>query len=172
MEWLDLAQLNERAEGFDRRVLGTPNIDTFCSTSCWAIPAARAMLDEPVPFITESEDGFVAMMIISIANGLRAAVPLEIGWGLAAPFAGPEPSTLIHQVDQMWAAKQGGVDALLISGVPPKGQWAQEIVRQFIEANQTSCNFSNNTPTGLAPTTAMQCMHCKLVLTRRIGGFS
>ena len=136
MEWLNLAQLNDRAATFDRLVIDTPKVDTFCTTSCWALPAAQAMLDQPEPFITQSEDGFVAMMVISIAHGLRAAVPLEIGWGLAAPFAGPDPKALVQQTDRMWAAKQADVDALLISGVPPKGDWAQQIVRRFIDTRR------------------------------------
>ena len=98
MNWLTFAQLAERREQFDACVACTPAIDRFCSTLAWSIPAAHTMMTEPEPFITESSAGFVAMMVIPVANGLRLAAPLEIAWGLAAPFAGLN----LHRLSNRW----------------------------------------------------------------------
>ena len=136
MNWLTFAQLAERREQFDACVACTPAIDRFCSTLAWSIPAAHTMMTEPEPFITESSAGFVAMMVIPVANGLRLAAPLEIAWGLSAPFAGPKPAPLVKQVADMWAERADQVDGILVSGIPPTGVWIRPLMKRFVDTER------------------------------------
>jgi len=136
MDWLTLDELDRNAKEFDALVYQTPQIDTFCSASAWTIPAARTMLESADPFITRSEDGFVAMMLTPMSNGLQAAVPLEIGWGLAAPFAGPDQERLVAQLRRMWAEQSDRVNALIVSGIPASGPWSESIVKTFVSTHR------------------------------------
>ena len=136
MKWLTLSELSACADQYDAAIAKTPDIDRFCSSAPWIVSAAQALLGEPEPFITQSPDGFVAMMIIEIADGMRAAVPLEIGWGLAAPFAGANPQALVAQLDQMWATRHTEVDALIVSGIPNQSLWAQQLVSRYISTKR------------------------------------
>ena len=75
-------------------------------------------------------------MVISIADGVRAAVPLEIGWGLAAPFAGPKAKPLVNQLAQMWAENRHSVDALIVSGIPGDGVFARAVLRKHLDTEK------------------------------------
>ncbi len=136
MKWLSLEQLIERGEEFDHMVGLTPAIDRFCSTLAWTVPAARAMMVEPQPLITQSEHGFVSMMSLPVANGLRLAAPLEIGWGLAAPFAGSNPRALVRQLGRMWAERTREIDGLLVSGIPSTGAWIGPLMKRFVDTER------------------------------------
>jgi hypothetical protein len=136
MKWLTFPELSARADQYDARVAETPDIDRFCSTTPWIISAAEALIGDPEPFITETADGFVAMMLMDIADGMRAAVPLEIGWGLAAPFAGPNPEALTEQLARMWSERHEEVEAVIVSGVPANGAWAHQLVKRYISTQR------------------------------------
>ncbi|MEE2755661.1 MAG: GNAT family N-acetyltransferase [Myxococcota bacterium] len=136
MEWLSLAELSERSGEFDRMVGQTPAIDRFCSTLAWTIPASKAMMVKPQPLITQSEHGFVSMMRVPVANGIRLAAPLEIGWGLAAPFAGGNPNALVRQLGAMWAERTKEIDGLLVSGIPATGVWIRPLMKRFVDTER------------------------------------
>ena len=78
------------------------------------------------------------MMLGTVGGGYVAAMPLEFGWGLAAPFAGPDPDALVDQLNWMWSQRADEIDALLISGIPIDGLWMGALTRTFIENHRMS----------------------------------
>lgn len=101
IERLDFAGLSACSDAFDAQVARTPQIDHFCSTAPWVLPAQAAFSPEAEPFISRSPDGFVALMCLTLYDGRRVAVPLEAGWGLASPFAGANSRRLAAQLAEM-----------------------------------------------------------------------
>jgi hypothetical protein len=79
----------------------------------------------------------VALMTLPIGLGRRGALPLEAGWGLAAPFAGAEPAAVVELLGELWAAsrreapEEEQVHALFLSGLPAVGAWMRAIRRRF-----------------------------------------
>ncbi|MBV71734.1 MAG: hypothetical protein CMH52_10375 [Myxococcales bacterium] len=136
MDWLSLTELSDRSANFDQLIGQTPAIDRFCSTLAWTVPASKAMMVDPQPLITQSEHGFVSMMRVPVANGIRLATPLEIGWGLAAPFAGENPTALVRQLGVMWAERTQDIDGLLVSGIPATGVWIRPLMKRFVDTER------------------------------------
>ena len=132
MTWLTVDELDARSDEFDAQVAVTPEIDHFCSSSTWVIPAARAAAPDQPPFICQTEAGTIAMLILSVGDGHRAAVPLEFGWGLAAPFAGADPDRLVGLLARMWSDRRDEVDMLLVSGIPTRGVWMRALSQRFL----------------------------------------
>jgi hypothetical protein len=128
-------ELEARADELDRMVEVSPEIDAFCSSSAWILPAQAAFAPGAAPFVLASPEGFVALMRVDIVAGGRALVPLEAGWGLACPIIGPEPRPLVeHLVDEILADR--GWEALLLSGVPVQSRLLsllrQALHRRFV----------------------------------------
>ncbi len=127
---IDFEELAARADEFDRLVGASPEIDTFCSSSAWVLPAHAAFAPTADPFVLRAPEGYVALMSVDIVAGGRALVPLEAGWGLACPFVGPEPRPLLEHLatavllDRAW-------DAMLLSGVPVQSRLLT-LVRQVL----------------------------------------
>jgi hypothetical protein len=123
-------ELSARADEFDRLVGVSPEIDTFCSSTAWVLPARAAFAPTADPFLLRTPEGYVALMGVDIVAGGRALVPLEAGWGLACPFIGPEPRPLLEHLataallDRTW-------DAMLLSGVPVQSRLLT-LVRQVL----------------------------------------
>ena len=138
MTWLTFDELDAEADAFDAQIARTPEIDPFCSSSSWILPAARSVASEAQPFILKGDAGFIAMMLGTVGGGYVAAMPLEFGWGLAAPFAGPDPDALVDQLNWMWSQRADEIDALLISGIPIDGLWMGALTRTFIENHRMS----------------------------------
>lgn len=138
MTWLTFDGLDAVADAFDDQIASTPEIDHFCSSSTWVLPAARSVAADATPFIYRGDAGFVAMMLGAVGNGYEAAMPLEFGWGLAAPFAGPDPDALAEQLAWMWAERSDEIDALLVSGVPIDGVWMGALTRRFLANHRVS----------------------------------
>lgn len=136
MQRLQFADLAAWADGWDALVERTPEVDPFCTSSAWIVPAQAAFCPDALPLIARDERGAVALMSLPIGLGRRGALPLEAGWGLAAPFAGPEPAAVVELLGELWAAsrREAGeeqVHALFLSGLPAAGAWMRAIRRRF-----------------------------------------
>lgn len=131
LRWLDFAALAGAADQLDAQVAVTPGIDRFCSSSRWALPAQRAFMPAATPFITETEAGYVALMVLELADGRRVGVPLEASWGLASPFAGADPLPVVRQLKRMMRDPKAP-ESLYISGISRGGPWFEAVLRTFV----------------------------------------
>ena len=102
----------------------------------WAIPAQQAFMPWAKPLIIESDAGIVAMAVEEIWDGMKVATPLECGWGLAAPFAGPDPDRLISTLATAWKRLFPAIDAVLLSGLPAQGPWRDAVIGRFLRSHR------------------------------------
>src|SRR5436190_23101416 len=87
MRSLLLEELDARADELDRVALAAPDIDRFCSSSSWVLPAAEALTPGGTPWLYSGPDGFLAT-VVREREGVRAVEALEASWGLACPLVG------------------------------------------------------------------------------------
>ncbi|MDP6945735.1 MAG: hypothetical protein QF464_16410, partial [Myxococcota bacterium] len=85
MNRLTLEELEARAEHFDALALTSPDIDAFCSSAAWVIPAHKAFHPEQEPLIFEGEFGFLTLARGETLNLGTYLAPMEAMWGLASP---------------------------------------------------------------------------------------
>jgi hypothetical protein len=110
--------LEAHADTLDRAVLAAPDIDRFCSSSSWILPAAAA-LGPPgaAPFSFSGPDGFLAAALRR-HGAARTVEALEASWGLACPLIAPDPVRLVDAVADLLRAREAAWDFLLLSGLP------------------------------------------------------
>jgi hypothetical protein len=87
---LTLDELDAESTVFDARVLAAEQLDRFCSSTDWILPAARGLMPPRAPFLRRGEDGFVALMRTEHATSTWLE-PLEAMWGLGCPVIGDAP---------------------------------------------------------------------------------
>lgn len=114
---MDLAELEARAEELDRAALAAPEIDRFCSSSAWVLPAAQALMKPGEPWLVFEPDGFLAMALRRHEQ-MRAVEALEAAWGLASPLVGQEARRLAGLAGEVLRAREGAWDVVLLSGLP------------------------------------------------------
>lgn len=131
MATLDFDGLAAAADDWDALIARTPEIDRFCSSSAWIVPARAAFCPHAEPCIARDGRGAVALMTLPIGAGAWGGLPLEAGWGLAAPFAGPDPRAAVELLAELWDDPPHRMDALFLSGIPPRGAWMTALVGRF-----------------------------------------
>lgn len=124
---LTFAQLDLRTARFDALVSQTREIDLFCSSTDWVLPARAAFAPGARPFVIEAPEGFVALMAVPTVEGGRALLPLEASWGLASPFVGPDPEPLVALLFALLGDGEPPADALFLSGLAIDGRAFQAV---------------------------------------------
>ncbi len=124
--WWSFAELDAQRDAFDALVSATPDIDTFCSSSDWILPACVAFAPEATPLVRWSRAGVVALAARRVeGGGGRWACPLEAVWGLASPLIGPDPEPLVDAAMGMLAGSvpptTGRLVALALCGIADGG---------------------------------------------------
>jgi hypothetical protein len=118
---LTLEELESRAEHFDAMALASPDIDVFCSSAAWIIPAHKAFHPEQEPLIFEGEFGFLVLARGEAPNLGTYLAPLEAMWGLASPLVGEEAPRLAIDAWRTIRSHTGTWDALWLCGLDPHG---------------------------------------------------
>ncbi len=86
---------DEHVAAYDELVLATADIDHFCSSSDWILPAHLALVPGArEPWIYRGEAGFITMMRGTHSQGWRYLESFEPMWGLASPLIGEDGSSL------------------------------------------------------------------------------
>jgi len=112
-----LDELDARAAELDRQALHAPFIDRFCSSSCWILPAAEALMPPGQPLVAAGEAGFLAT-VVRRRGDVRTLEPCEASWGLASPLVGSSPELLADAAAQLLIAREADWDVLVLSGLP------------------------------------------------------
>ncbi len=98
MRWLSFEELEAASDEIDALAAATPEIDGFCSSTAWIVPARAAFTPQADPVILLGDHGVATLMAMSLAGGVRAAFPLEASWGLASPFLSRTPDALVDEL--------------------------------------------------------------------------
>ncbi|WP_428262216.1 GNAT family N-acetyltransferase [Haliangium sp.] len=128
---ITLDDLDRMSGHFDRTVAATADIDHFCSSSAWILPAQAYLMPPRAPWLFRSEAGYVTMMRGRHPEGWHYVEPLESMWGLACPVVGPDPESLAAAVAELWRAHAGDWEVALISGVVSESPLCAALVRHL-----------------------------------------
>ena len=128
---LSFRQLDQRSDAFDDAVMRSPNnVDYFCSSTDWVLPARTAFARGARPVVLECAAGFVALMSLPLAEGGFGLLPLEASWGLACPFAGADSDALVAALFDVVGQHDPVAHALFLSGLPIRGAVERAIHRE------------------------------------------
>lgn len=116
MEVVTLASLERQAEAYDADAYVTPEIDHFCSSTDWILPAKKAWAAGADTRILKGAHGWAALLRRVHANGVAVLAGFETMWGFACPFVGAHPDALVREVAD--ALEQHEWHILLASGLP------------------------------------------------------
>jgi hypothetical protein len=117
-------------DAFDASVQVTPEIDRFCSSSDWIVPAATTLMPEREPFLHRGGAGWISMMRGTHAQGWRYIEPLEASWGLACPLAGADVRAIAQAFIEAVRCAEAEWEVMLLSGMPLGSQLHQEVIRR------------------------------------------
>lgn len=127
MEPLEYEYLVERAAEYDAVVARSPDIDTFCCTSHWILPAHQAFGAGRTPWMFRCADGY-ALLMMRAHGRLRVAEPLEACWGLACPLVGSAPAPLCASFAALCEQRRCEWDLLCLAGIPSAAPLGQALV--------------------------------------------
>ncbi|HEU5055227.1 MAG TPA: GNAT family N-acetyltransferase [Kofleriaceae bacterium] len=130
MEAISLADLEAQAEEIERLALSAPDIDAFCSSPSWILPAAAALMPPGEPVLFRAEAGFLATCLRE-HELIRVLEPLEAMWGLASPLVGPDPEPLAAAAVEVFRDLESTWDALVLTGLMVDSALLQALVRQL-----------------------------------------
>ncbi len=126
---LTLSDLDLQAAEYNRLVAQSLEVDRFCSSTHWIIPAHQAFSGNRQPWILRLESGYVALAV-----GYRLPLgmvlePLEAIWGLACPFVSQAPEQLVAEFARHHLASRRTRIPLLLSGLRRDGVVFQHLWR-------------------------------------------
>lgn len=128
---LNSQDLERRAPQLDALVRQTPDIDHFCSSSFWILPAWRAFLPDHRLWAMETDSGVIALGIGTDRSLGTYVHPLEASWALACPFLGPDARALTRDFVQISRQDSVDWDILFLSGIGPDSPHFHELIRGF-----------------------------------------
>lgn len=129
MTELTLAELDRESPAFDRAVLASGDIDHFCSSTDWGVPAAEALLPGRPTLIARLEGGYLAMAQASHPGG-TVLQPLEAMWGLGCPVVGADAFGLARQIASLLERRPK--DAIMVGGLGQRSARLSALVRALV----------------------------------------
>ena len=121
MNRLTLADLESQSERFDAMALSSPDVDSFCTSAAWVLPAHKAFHPEQELFCFEGEFGCLALARGEAPNLGTYLAPLEAMWGLASPLVGAEAARLAIEAWRTLREHKDAWNALWLCGLSPHG---------------------------------------------------
>ncbi|RMH38469.1 MAG: GNAT family N-acetyltransferase [Deltaproteobacteria bacterium] len=111
MHRIDLDTLYERAGEYDAAVASRTEVDRFCTSSDWILPAHEELMPPREPLLFRDGDAWIAFARGRHERGFTYLEPLEASWALASPVVGAEPEALVAVcANHRW-------DVLLLAGL-------------------------------------------------------
>lgn len=131
MEALELAEFDRRSAHFDALVAQTPDIDHFCTSTDWILPAARALMPPRSPWLFRGDHSWIALMRAQHPEGWYYLEPLESMWGLACPVVGADPARTATELSGLLTGHERSWSLCVLSGLPEKSPLLTEILRRL-----------------------------------------
>ncbi|MEL6339368.1 MAG: GNAT family N-acetyltransferase [Myxococcota bacterium] len=129
---LELDAFDARRDHFDALVAQTPDIDGFCSSTDWVIPAHRALMPERTTRIWRSDAGYLALALAIAEDGRRFLQPLEAAWCLACPLIGADTTALARESARLLHAERESFDLALLCGLTPSTAFLSKVARALV----------------------------------------
>lgn len=133
MNRLSLEQFRNQQSAYDQLVGRTDDIDRFCSTACWVLPAHQALSPDHEPWLwrCETTPGYVALSLGTHEHVGRFLQPMEASWGLANAFIGPDPQRVVEEFVAVARACADQWDILFLTGIDEGSTQFRHLVRGF-----------------------------------------
>ena len=127
MDDAGLAQLEAAALAYDALVDATPDIDRFCSSTDWVVPAQQAFGRGGRVIVVHGDGAAVALAEARLRGGGLALCGLDPVWGYARPVVGPDP---VAGVDALIGVLErvGRWQATVLTGVRPGSPFGAELL--------------------------------------------
>lgn len=108
---LSFEDLDRCRQDYDDAVSASVEIDRFCSSSYWVLPAARHLMPAARARIFREGDAFV--VLAETSSWLH---PLEATWGLPCPLVAREPERAVRLLGKV-LSREASWSRLLLSGL-------------------------------------------------------
>ena len=128
MDIVEFGTFEAGAEAFDADVCLTPEIDRFCSSALWVLPARAAFHAQSPPLVLRSSAGTALLAAGKAASLGRYLAAGEAMWGLACPLIAPTPEVLAAHFAQAMRLLAPTWDVLWIGGVLRGGRMFRSLV--------------------------------------------
>lgn len=132
MQELDIAALahpGPLAAAYDEAVLASAEIDHFCSSTHWVVPAHAAFHATHPAFVAPLDAGFMALSRGQTSGLGRFYAALEAMWGLACPLVGARQDELGTEAALALVAQRERWDVLWLGGIVRDGELFRALVR-------------------------------------------
>lgn len=133
MREISLSQFKRERHTYNLLVAETPDIDRFCSSTYWILPAYEALSHAGEVWVRGSRTnrGYVVL-----ARGYHESIghylqPLEASWGLASPLVGTKPAAVAREFAFELGQKAHQWDTLFLTGLNQKSPQFKELVKRL-----------------------------------------
>jgi CelD/BcsL family acetyltransferase involved in cellulose biosynthesis len=129
VERIELDRFRELAAEYDAAVAGCSDIDRYCSSSDWLLPAHDALMPPRECLLFRDANSWIALARGAADGGAVYLEPLEASWALASPIAGADPAMFLEVCrSQRW-------DVMLLAGVldqtPTQTRFLRALLARF-----------------------------------------
>jgi len=119
---LSIDTFRDIASAYDDTVRRTPDIDAFCTSSRWLLPARDAFLPGSRAVIARDDDAWVLGLLVDTHDHGRLFTSLDTVWGLGCGVAAESPRAGAAAIGRVLNAHHEDWDLALIHGVRPLSQ--------------------------------------------------
>lgn len=131
MEALGIDELGRQANAFDDAVFATPEIDHFCSSSDWILPAHAAWGHGLRGYIRKGHFGWLALLQLTNREGTRVLLSFDTMWGFSCPLAGPDPLALADEFAALAREREADWNVMLLSGLRPDSRLFADLANRL-----------------------------------------
>ena len=128
IEVLAWDEFTGQLEDYDRQVEESEDIDRWCSSSGWVVPAHQAFGPHRDPWIRRTPDGYLVFAQDRHGRVWKSLEPLEACWGLACPVVGSNARELARQLVIATRAEPDWM-VLVLTGLIPRSARFEQLVR-------------------------------------------
>ncbi len=131
MKQISLEELADCSESFDAAVMRSGDIDLYCSSTDWIVPACLGLMPEREPYIFTEDGHYWAFMRSKHPGGFPYLEPLEAMWALACPAVGEDPTRLARGIEQLCEMPLGERRLMLLPGLPSSHPLLAEVISRL-----------------------------------------
>lgn len=147
MRRLDLEDLCREADAFDDAVCKTGDIDHFCSSTDWIVPAAYGLMGEREPWIHAADDCYWAFMRSRHISGFSYLEPLEAMWALSCPLIGPDPKGVVEGLMELQDRFRNEFELMALTGIGRDSALLRSLVAVFSADRSMKVQVGQSTQT-------------------------
>lgn len=129
MHALSFEELDAESAAFDATVARTPEIDLYCSSSTWILPAHAAFAPHQRSFIHRTEHGYLTLA--SDDQTRRVLMPLELSWGFPSALIGERPEDMVIDLAMLLGSERRSWELVALGGIVPGSRAFDALLRHL-----------------------------------------